>query len=220
MFDSLFDVPGYNRHRGQMFIVETGRELSLALQGRTIFGLASPTTAQVCDYQALIQCDIICECMRRLLARCGITYDDADAPALGMPRLSDLGDLSWDGIPELPQLSSAIDELERLIPREAPAATPPEADRPADSPTDPSCIPEPPEELPDLVTLDQAAAIVNRSSAALRHYSRRGMPKPWVQGTKGKPNEYRWSEMRPWLEDMFRRPIPEVSIRQFRASGR
>jgi len=74
--------------------------------------------------------------------------------------------------------------------------------------------------LPDLVTLDQAAAIVNRSPAALRHYRNLGMPKPFVQGTKGKPNEYRWDEMRPWLEDVFGRPVPELSIRQFRASRR
>jgi hypothetical protein len=72
--------------------------------------------------------------------------------------------------------------------------------------------------LADLVTLDQAAALVNRSAAALRHYRKLGMPKPFVHGTKGKPNEYRWDEMRPWLEDTFGRPIPELSVRQFRAS--
>jgi hypothetical protein len=79
---------------------------------------------------------------------------------------------------------------------------------------------EAPVELPDLVTLDQAAAVVNRTSAGLRHYRRKGMPEPFVQGKKGKPNEYRWSEMRPWLESAFDRVIPEVAILKFRSSGR
>jgi hypothetical protein len=61
---------------------------------------------------------------------------------------------------------------------------------------------------------------VNRTSAALRHYRSLGMPKPFVGGTKGKPNEFRWDEMRPWLEETFCRPIPELLIRQFRTSGR
>lgn len=71
-------------------------------------------------------------------------------------------------------------------------------------------------ELPDLVTLDQAAASVNRTSDALRHYRKRGMPEPYVKGTKGKPNEYLWSEMRPWLENVFGRRLPGFEFRRFR----
>ena len=78
---------------------------------------------------------------------------------------------------------------------------------------------EVPAELPEVVTLDQAAALVNRKAAGLRHYRGRGMPKPLIQGIKGKPNEYRWSEMRPWLEKTFNRKIPEVAIQRFRSSG-
>ncbi|MGO9600993.1 MAG: hypothetical protein ACLP7Q_23675 [Isosphaeraceae bacterium] len=78
--------------------------------------------------------------------------------------------------------------------------------------------PETPAELPDLVRLDQAAALVNRSSSALRHYRSKGMPKPYVQGTKGKPNEYLWSQMHPWLENTFNRKISEVEILKFRTS--
>jgi hypothetical protein len=77
-----------------------------------------------------------------------------------------------------------------------------------------------PSELPDLVTLAQASALVNRTAAGLRHYRRRGMPKPFVQGIKGKPSEYRLSEMRPWLERTFSRNIPEVAIQKFRSSGK
>jgi hypothetical protein len=75
---------------------------------------------------------------------------------------------------------------------------------------------EPSIELPDLVDLDQAAAVVNRKPAALRHYRDRGMPKPHVRGKKGQPNEYLWSEMRPWLEKTFNRSIPVTEIRKFR----
>jgi len=78
--------------------------------------------------------------------------------------------------------------------------------------------PKAPATLPDLVTLDQAAGWVNRTARGLRHYRNRGMPKPFIQGTKGKPNEYLWSEMRPWLENTFDRKIPDVAIRQFRTS--
>jgi hypothetical protein len=68
------------------------------------------------------------------------------------------------------------------------------------------------------VTLDQAAALVNRQPDGLRHYRKKGMPKPQIQGRKGKPNEYLWSEMRPWLEETFSRKIPELAIMKFRTS--
>jgi hypothetical protein len=89
------------------------------------------------------------------------------------------------------------------------AASKPEKEEPAGTPT---------AELPDLVSLDQAAALVNRSPAALRHYRSKGMPKPYVQGAKGRPNEYLWSEMRPWLQTTFNREIPQVSIQKFRSN--
>jgi hypothetical protein len=77
-----------------------------------------------------------------------------------------------------------------------------------------------PNELPEYVTLDQAAALVNRTSDGLRHYRRKGMPKPVIQGAKGRPNEYLWSRMRPWLEKTFNRQIPEVAILKFRMPDR
>jgi hypothetical protein len=70
--------------------------------------------------------------------------------------------------------------------------------------------------LPDLVTLGQAAALVSRSPRTLERYKRLGMPKPFVRGGGGKPHEYAWSEMKPWLEKTFDRPIPETSIEKFR----
>lgn len=73
-----------------------------------------------------------------------------------------------------------------------------------------------PPEMPDLVTLDQAAGVVNKTAHGLRHYRKRGMPKPHVRGRKGQSHEYLWSEMRPWLERTFNRPIPVDAIRRFR----
>jgi len=59
------------------------------------------------------------------------------------------------------------------------------------------------------VTLDQAAALVNRTKRALEHY-KRTMPKPRVLGGGGKPHLYSWSEMRPWLAKTFGTPdLPE-----------
>jgi hypothetical protein len=80
--------------------------------------------------------------------------------------------------------------------------------------------PEAPAELPELVNLNQAAALVNKTAHGLRHYRNKGMPKPFIRGTKGQPNQYLWSEMRLWLARQFNRPIPEVSILKFRSSGR
>jgi hypothetical protein len=81
-------------------------------------------------------------------------------------------------------------------------------------------LPEASVGLPDLVTLDQAAALVNRSKSALRHYRAKGMPAPVVRGKKGQPNEYRLSEMLPWLEKTFNRRFPDVNLSKFRAPGR
>jgi hypothetical protein len=63
------------------------------------------------------------------------------------------------------------------------------------------------------VTLDQAAALVNRSKKTLERYLHRPksesarMPEPDVEGTGGKPHEWRWEKLRPWLEATFGRPL-------------
>jgi hypothetical protein len=80
--------------------------------------------------------------------------------------------------------------------------------------------PPPTAELAEVVNLNQAAALVNRTPDGLRYYRGKGLPKPFIQGTKGQPNQYLWSEMRPWLESQFGRPIPEFAILKFRKSGR
>lgn len=67
-------------------------------------------------------------------------------------------------------------------------------------------------ELPKLITLDSAAALVHRSSRTLERYKGRGLPRPFVLGGGGKPNEYREDEMRRFLQKTFNRPIPEVDI--------
>jgi len=59
-----------------------------------------------------------------------------------------------------------------------------------------------------LVTLQQAAAMVNRSKRSLERLKPK-MPPPSVQGGGGRPDEWAWSELRPWLEKEFERPLPE-----------
>ena len=61
------------------------------------------------------------------------------------------------------------------------------------------------------VRLDQMAAIVSRAKKTLeRRLNRKNsdMPKPDVEGGGGKPHEWSWSRIRPWLEEQFLRPLP------------
>ncbi len=59
-----------------------------------------------------------------------------------------------------------------------------------------------------LVTLDQAAAMVKRSKRSLERY-RDVMPAPCVRGTRGQANLWRWREIRPWLQSTFGFLLPE-----------
>lgn len=58
------------------------------------------------------------------------------------------------------------------------------------------------------VTLQQAAAMVSRSKKTLER-RKKEMPAPKVSGGGGKPDEWAWSELRPWLEKEFERSLPE-----------
>lgn len=50
---------------------------------------------------------------------------------------------------------------------------------------------------PDLVTLDQVAAICNRSKQTLARWVRKGkLPRPHVRGGGGKAHQWRWSALR------------------------
>jgi hypothetical protein len=66
--------------------------------------------------------------------------------------------------------------------------------------------------LPDLVTLDQAAAGAKRSKRTLERYKTKGkLPAPVVEGGAGKPDLYDWPTMRNWIESEFGVPnLPEV----------
>jgi hypothetical protein len=66
-------------------------------------------------------------------------------------------------------------------------------------------------ELPDYVTLQQAAALVNLGKRALERYKQSGkIPPPDVKHSKGagKADEWRWSTLRPVLESLFHKPLP------------
>lgn len=65
-------------------------------------------------------------------------------------------------------------------------------------------------ELSECVTLQQAAAIVNRSKKSLERLKKLPtFPKPHVVGGGGKPHEYKWPEMRSFLKKHFGRELPE-----------
>jgi hypothetical protein len=66
--------------------------------------------------------------------------------------------------------------------------------------------------LDQYVTLDQAASIVQRSKRTLERakYQREStMPKPAVKGGGGKPDEWLWSDIRPWLEETYQKKLSE-----------
>ncbi|MBI3467504.1 MAG: hypothetical protein HY000_31225 [Planctomycetes bacterium] len=63
--------------------------------------------------------------------------------------------------------------------------------------------------LQQLITLDQAAALVNRKKRSLEKYIGK-MPPPRVIGRGGKPHEWAYDELRPWLEEKFSRRLPET----------
>jgi hypothetical protein len=57
------------------------------------------------------------------------------------------------------------------------------------------------------VTLLQAASMVSRCKKTLER-RKKDMPHPRVEGGGGKPDEWAWSELRPWLEKEFGRKLP------------
>lgn len=62
------------------------------------------------------------------------------------------------------------------------------------------------------VTLDQMASLVNRSKRTLERLKKRRndpLPSPAVEGGGGKPDEWLWSQVRPWLEREYSRHLPE-----------
>jgi hypothetical protein len=60
------------------------------------------------------------------------------------------------------------------------------------------------------VTLDQAAAVVNRSKKTLERLKSRKnnpLPNPDIEGGGGKPDEWNWDTIRPWMEKEYKRPL-------------
>jgi hypothetical protein len=91
----------------------------------------------------------------------------------------------------------------------------PQVDPRAQNDIDARSVPLPEVAAPQYVTLDQAAAIINRNKKTLERYlndpsyKKHKMPPPEVEGGGGKPHEWLWSTLRPWLEETFGRQLPD-----------
>lgn len=63
--------------------------------------------------------------------------------------------------------------------------------------------------VPQYVTLDQCAAMVNRSKRTLESQKKNAdFPSPTVKGGGGKPDEWDWQSIRPWLERTYNKLLP------------
>jgi hypothetical protein len=63
----------------------------------------------------------------------------------------------------------------------------------------------------DMIDLDQAAALVNRSKRTLKRAlidPKKKMPAPMIKGSGGKKSEWRYQELKPWLEKEYGRNLP------------
>lgn len=63
------------------------------------------------------------------------------------------------------------------------------------------------EDVAFCVTLYQMAAIVSRSKSTLERF-KKNLPPPKVKGGNGRPDEWDWTEVRPVLEERYRRELP------------
>jgi hypothetical protein len=65
--------------------------------------------------------------------------------------------------------------------------------------------------LPDLVTLDAAAALVHRKKRALEYYKthpKKRLPMPTIEGGGGQADFWDWPTIKPWLESTFNVRLP------------
>jgi hypothetical protein len=85
------------------------------------------------------------------------------------------------------------------------------SEKPAATTASGTVTPEAPAELSDLVTLNQAAAMVHGSKRTLERYKTRGtLPAPAVERGDGRSDLWDWRVLRPWLEETFKIPLPET----------
>jgi hypothetical protein len=105
--------------------------------------------------------------------------------------------------------------LEKLASKDklpTPGATAPAPERPAEAPAGTVQTSPGGATVEQYVTLDQMAAIVNRSKRTLERLKTRRynpLPDPAVGGGGGKPDEWIWSQVRLWLSKEYARALPE-----------
>jgi hypothetical protein len=88
-----------------------------------------------------------------------------------------------------------------------------EGDKPTANTAPEGAVVARPDAAPDCyVTLDKMAAMVDRSKRTLEKLQTRQqtpLPAPDVEGGGGRPHEWKWSNIRLWLEKEFGRVMPE-----------
>lgn len=161
------------------------------------------TLLQMSDEDAQIQCE-----KENIRIPSGLT----EGPR-SLRTLADDPDLDREGYAPNPPADSRPDSEQRAASPPEPVVihigSPPPTATPC--PDGESKSPEAPAELPDLVTLDQAAAAAHTSKRTLeRHKTQGTLPEPVREGGGGKHALYDWKVMRPWLTETFGINLPET----------
>jgi hypothetical protein len=110
--------------------------------------------------------------------------------------------------PAQPMFHVTVPELPPIVQVNVPPAQPVIHVHTAAAPSD---SPDRTAELDDApVTLDQAGAVIGRKKRTMEEYLHRGkIPRPDFPGGEGKAHYWKWSTIRPSLEELFGRPLPE-----------
>ena len=72
------------------------------------------------------------------------------------------------------------------------------------------------------VTLEQAAHLIGIPKRTIDNRRKRkhaDAPQPAVTGKGRRPSQYRWSELKPWLERVFKTELPDVFVDKEKGTG-
>jgi hypothetical protein len=175
-------------------LYKTLEEISYSCHVRDDLGVTAEAFTGTLDVQASVYLETMKHNLPILLRWVGATYPDGQAP--GLPSLPK--NCPENAMVEFSAMCRATTNLERIV-----AAT-------RQRETESTPVPPKPDgevvksEIPDYVTLSQAAAMVKKKKRSLEHYKTKGtLPLPVVEGGGGRPDLYDWAEMRFWMADTY-----------------